>query len=239
MHARHVAETAIDQGLLSHPLRAAACDVGVGPVALAADVHLVGTAHGADADRVDAGPHQGSVGGAAGLAAKQLSVIKVVAEAVLALFEQFLRLLGGAPVDEPVVRAAEMAKHLDLGPRGRRAVGDHHGVGAGPQERGVDMDMLRATGGRQCERHAAAVGRFQGDVERAGPGRPPHREIDPLIRLIDRALQGQREAEFGRCQRGGRRGNDRQPCRCPEGGPEGGHARSEQRLRDRGNGWGA
>ena len=239
MHARHVAEAAIDEGLLSHPLRAAAGDVGVGPVALAADVHLVGTAHGADADGIHTGPHQGDVGGAAGLAAKQLSVIKVVAKARLALFEQLLWLLGGAPVDETVVRAAEMAEHLDLGPRGRRAVGDHHGVGAGPQERGVDMEMLRAAGGRQRERHASAIGRFQGDVERAGPGRPPHREIDPLIRLIDRALQGQREAEFGRCQRGGRRGNDRQPCRCPEGGPEGGHARSEQRLRDRGNGWGA
>ena len=217
VHAQRVGLGAVHEGLLRCSGRGPLEHVGVGPVALLAEVHLVPPAHGAALHVIgpaaDRGLRVGRVGLQAVVAQQQVEAHAVFAE------DRHLRALdAAAPVDRLERAAAKVAEDVDLG-RGRGPV-DRGGNLVVPrtQQPAVQVQML---GGRRSlgpdrhrpdgkhQRDPTAVAGGQREVQvRCRQGlhvAADDAEVDLFVGLIGRASQGQREL-----QRCGRKGPGRQ-----------------------------
>src|SRR5262249_25301521 len=98
--------------------RAPARDVGIGPVALHANIHLVSAAHHAVGDEIDAGAEEVGL-----VIVTVVAVEEVEAEAVLALNALLRLLAGAAPVDQAKAALPQLAVDLDIGLRGSAVAG--------------------------------------------------------------------------------------------------------------------
>ncbi len=195
----------VDEGPADDPASAAAGDVGVGPVALHAQVHLVAAAHDAVGHVVHAGAQQVGV-----LVAAAGDVEEVVAQAVLALDELLGGLVGPAPVEEPEAALADVAEDLDIGLRGRPVHGGRGGVLARPQQPAVDMQVLhgprlldadRHGRGREGGGHLTAINACESELKVGGRqfrgGGAHHGQVDPLVGLESGPALRQEDLDLG------------------------------------------
>ena len=186
---------------------AAAGDVGVRPIALAAEIHLVAAAHRAAGDEVAARPQEIGF-----LVLGVGAVDQVEAQPIFALGE-LLGPLGPGPIDQAVTAAAEMAVDLDGrgrgGPVGRR----FERVMPRPQEPAVKVQVLGRPGVLALDRHrrgserkrqlAAFIPQHAKHEAARRKGRrrgADHGDVDPLVGLVGRAGQRQQDLQLRRRQ---------------------------------------
>ena len=194
---------AVHEGPASNPGGTAEEDVGIGPVALHANVHLVSAAHRAVPHVVEA-----ALDRAVGADAAVGRVEQVEAEAVFA-HERLVRPGGpAAPVADAEAALANVAVDFDVA-LGRGAVGrDLQGVVSRPQQPAVEVIVLggscvlaldRGRLDREAEVELAAVRAGEGHgqlacgqcLRRAAH----HRDIDPFVGLIRLTAQRQHQLE--------------------------------------------
>ena len=206
----------VEERLLYRAGRGSLEHVGVGPIALGAEVHLVPAAHGAALHVVRAAAERGLGVGRVVLQAV-VAEDQVEAHAVFAEDRHLRPLDAAPPVDVAERAAAHVAVEIDFR-RGRRVVGRHGDrVMSRTQQPAAQPQMLggcrRACTGAdrshgEHQRHPAAVltGKRHGEVcRRQVPWiAADHGQGDLFIGLIRRASQRQRQL-----QRRPRRGRGR------------------------------
>ncbi len=203
--AGHVGPGAIDHGLAHHAASAAAGDVGIGPVAFIAQVHLMAAAHHAVGHEIGAGAEEVAVVVLAAVPIKQ-----VEPQAVLTLDEPIFP-RGPAPVHKAEATLAQMWIQLQRGNAGSAVNLGLQGVLARTQQPGVQVQVFGAASagalhgpGRHGKgrRHDAAIGAGESQRQRAGRESlrraAQHGDVDPLVGLASIPPQGQEHLDFRR-----------------------------------------